>query len=315
MKVKEKEKLATTIKRFKEEFESRKFGDDYQMLGPWIEELALVSAVETLPKGTRPFAHMVYVANKRTTTEELASAPIGPGLKKVCDSAAEAALAIAFAKPTPGSELLLKQTLPMLFAGTMIAITLMAESGIGKLPGEEKGDLEESRFFSFELLLHMAVASEMIPDTFRVLLEACEAPEERMEPAIDMLTLIALALILETASSCGGLNKERLLEGMHGNLLQSIERTERFLDEQYADNAAAADINIALKQARLRLEDGDTESFGTAVRETLKTIGIDDNQWSDDLKRIQTYSNNLLTLLTEQRESDINRMTGFFQAG
>jgi len=201
----------------------------------------------------------------------------------------------------------------------MTGIILAAQKGIGKLPSEEKGDIEESRFFSFELMLQMLVSSEMIQDTYTALFEACGAVKEKEKAAVDMMTLVTLLLILETAAECGNLNRELLFEGMQENLTKKIALTANFLDNAIAsgtfDTTKVIDLNIALQQAKLRLEENDIGSFREACQEALKTIGIDKSQWSKELQQVEKYTNRLSSLLGEQAQSDINTMTGFFQAG
>lgn len=275
------------------EFSSLFRGNDLQMLGPLFETMAAVAAALSMTPATPSLFLGLKIAGKGIFDSESLIGMLGPELHAIVQALGNGLFASLMSKVGSAKQMAMLMMLLATLYGCNTLAGLVAEYGIGRFPSENEGEEQSGQLFTMELLFSLLANSGLIKEFYAILARACGSTERTdnvISSSLELATLLLAALSGAKGKTGRALH---LLKGIKGLLGQHINLLETYLSNLLqtrggASNQAKA-LDVALKQAKIAIQNDQIDALLAACKTALTAIGSSPELLAEDLDAVKEF--------------------------
>lgn len=220
--------------------------------------------------------------------------------------------------PNKGCEKILGNLTHLFFLALSTLTTIFLEKGVGILPGGDEQEEQKAKELSFELMLHFLGGTKFLKRFFRSVAEMTNTSRENQELIGDVLTAIALLIVIETASKGDENKRNSYFLNFRHFFNKEIEKIEKFISEKIMEGSISGDSAekgaFSLKQLHMAVEKGDYAGFQEALSNILSSISVPIEPFLRDIKEIQKFANSMQNMIQTLKEDQSNQKTVVSQA-
>jgi|LakMenEpi03Aug12_release.lakeMendotaPanAssembly.Ray.scaffolds.fasta_scaffold18802_6 hypothetical protein len=269
-------------------------GDDMQLLGPLFESMALIANALALTPTSPSLFFGLKLASMGLFSKESSLGLLGDKFEALLKAITNGTLSAMMNKVGIAKQLMLLMSLLGLTTGAMTLAGLIAEFGIGRYPQENEGDEREGHVFTFQMLLELLASSGMIAEAYKIAVEACGGLEKAQELISEAMELVSLLLMALTGTKGNPKSAGILLEGIKGHLGEKIDKLEKFVLKMIYNGvenpAQAKGLDIALKQAKIAVDEGNFEGLIEACGTALDLLHVSTEELQSEVQDIKEFS-------------------------
>ncbi len=306
------QELTEKINHFDKTYHARSYGNQWQILSPWIKTTALMSSLKALPQKFRTFGLTLALTSKGLFQTNCESGFIGPTLEKIIHGLNSFISKNYLQKTAAGKKKYLLDaisvSLPLAIMGTHYTL----KNGFGPFLATEKADVDEERCFSVEVALQMACEAHILQSTFETLTDALELEKQQQKEIAQLLSATAFALVLLTLSSEPTLKLETTIHSFRKHLSLIFKNVSSILEKKHSPEVNP--FLIGTQQAHLNLDDGHIETCIEALLNPLEGAGIKKSHLLNEIKELGETTNNMYQACAVDSE-ELNAITTIYQIG
>lgn len=289
-------KAAAQLTAISSQLEKISLGQDLQLINPFIQSLAIVSAALALEDtNTAPLFLSLSLASIGLSTKESSSGILGASFETFIETLNQGLISGLMPKNnTSGNQLFNLLTTLSLIAFPSLS-SLILEQGLGTLPQTSPQALKAAIFFAFETALQLVVSSGYVETFYKETIAISGGKEQAQALGSSALAQLTHFLMILSGSIKAKNTPTGLIENEADYLSQGLASATQ-IEETIPTNQETA-AAIALKLSALALDAKDYEVVQEAFNHFLESIGMSQTALEGDLTRINQTARELIDLL------------------
>ncbi len=206
-----------------------------------------------------------------------------------------------------GNKRLFGDIVQIIFLGITGAASLLAEKGIGSLPAKQENEKRIGKEFTFDLVLHTIVASNLLTILFDEITKTTDTNEKNQRIIAETLKLTALLMIIQVAAKGNEDRMASLFEDFNDKISSSLEKIGDFLNEEIVTGnvpkGTSEELSLKMQQAKLALQKREFNQFINACKGALGLLDITPDVLDKNLKEIEKFAHILCEAISIKEES------------
>lgn len=290
-------------------------GDQLLALGETITAAKTTAQALSMEQpGSAALVITLSLVNSGNKPGESSLNVLGKNLSTVSDALTSGIQQATGNKLSSGSAALLNNLATVAFT-TLLLLGNMHYDGLSVgLKGTEAKVTSDTNF-SYGLLLNILVDSKALSSISNSILQASEIKGSASSATASLLaTGMLLSLIFASVSGHDLSSSEPLMKGQKAALKDAVDAANQIVSEGLhagtLSGQNAENLQVYLQQAAIALEQGDTESFTTAINSGLELTGSSSDGFVEDLKDSKSTAQNFQSSVADSA-SALNNSTGF----
>ena len=218
----------------------------------------------------------------------------------------------------PGNVTMFNTVTTVTLIGMATAVSLLLQQGLGKIPAKDEHDLDAGREFSFELMLDLALSSQVIDDLLKAMSSIVDTNEENREKITTMLKTLAIFFVIFVASKG---EKEKLILNItrfKPTIEECIDSIGNLISDALTSGALSSQkakkFGLFLQQAKTALEKEQYEVFFGAYLNMLSLANVSHEALVKDINKLRQLTAKLANYLIGEMEELANISTEIQQA-
>lgn len=295
--------LAAKLTAISQEFDRLYTGSDLKILGITLASMASLSAALAFADpGTPSLFLALTVCSIGLNVGTSEAAIIGPAIEASSSAISGALSGLLIPNASLATQQFMDRVVTTVFLGAIAFSTLVNEVGVGYLPGDEV-DVKNAKAFTFDIVVTLLASSQALDGLLSSLTDRPDLSPKQHEYLTESLKLVALTtIIIAAAPNRNPNNAASLFDSLQGTISKSLAIISDMVNEGILNHTMEGEttvaLGISLQQTQIALNDSNMSEFVDALKGTLALIGLNSDQFMNDVSLAGSYVDHLTQALT-----------------